>query len=364
MHDLAVAQAEAGCWVTILTLDRDTFGRTKGLPSREIIDGLQVVRVPGWGTPQVAITYRPDRIWREIARHDVVHLHDLRFALASCVIGAVIARRPRIFHTHGLIFHTGGGHRLKRLAMRFCFGPLLRLGGVWMVADSVADRVLLFRDAPYLANLTSTFLNAIPLKPLLSLERVPIPGRVVSVGRIVPNKALTDLVRALARIRDIEWSLVLAGEPNPEELARIEAQVDDLKVRDRVTYVFSFPEEELPRLLGSAALAAFPSKGEGFGIALLEAMAAGVPVLANRIPAHEQLLGSGLQAQLVDFDEPEAAAGSISALLRAGTGDLDQLSARLRAQALGYDIARLRGQIEELYGQLGVRAHRRGRRTT
>ena len=175
---------------------------------------------------------------------------------------------------------------------------------------------------------------------------------------------MTDLVRALARIRDIEWSLVLAGEPNPEELARIEAQVDDLKVRDRVTYVFSFPEEELPRLLGSAALAAFPSKGEGFGIALLEAMAAGVPVLANRIPAHEQLLGSGLQAQLVDFDDPEAAAGSISALLRAGTGDLDQLSARLRAQALNYDIARLRGQIEELYGQLGVRAHRRGRRTT
>ena len=364
VHDLAAAQAEAGCRVTILTLDRDVFGPTKGLPSRETLDGLEVIRVPGWGTPQVAITFRPDRIWREIARHDVVHVHDLRFALASSVIGAVVARRPRIFHTHGLIFHSSGGLRLKRLAIRLYFGPLLRLGGVRTVASSEADRVLLLRDAPYLTRLTATCPNAIPLKPLLSLERVPIPGRVVSIGRIVPNKALTDLVGALARIRDIEWSLVLAGEPNPEELARIEAQVDDLKVRDRVTYVFSFPEEELPRLLGSAALAAFPSKGEGFGIALLEAMAAGVPVLANRIPAHEQLLGSGLQAQLVDFDDPEAAAGSISALLRAGTGDLDQLSARLRAQALGYDIARLRGQIEELYGQLGVRAHRRGRRTT
>lgn len=355
MHDLAAAQAEAGCQVTILTLDRDTAGPTRGLPSRETLDGLEIVRVPGWGTPQVATTYRPDRIWREIARHDVVHLHDLRFALGTCVIGAVVARRPRIVHTHGLIFHTAGGHGLKRLAMRLYFGPLLRLGGVRVVADSVADRLLLFRDAPYLANLTSTLLNALPLKPLLSLERDPVPGRVVSIGRIVPNKALTDLVRALSRIRDIEWSLVLAGEPDPQELARIRAEVDRLEVQERVTYVLTFPEEELPCLLSSAALAAFPSRGEGFGLALLEAMAAGVPLLARRIPAHEQLLGSGLQAQLVDFDDPEAAAQSIDRLLQAGTRELDGLSARLRAEALDYDIDRLRGQIEELYGQLGVR---------
>lgn len=357
VHDLAVAQAEAGCRVTILTLDRDTAGPTKGLPSREILDGLEVVRVPGWGTPQVAITFRPDRVWREIARHDVVHLHDLRFILASSIMGAVIARRPRIFHTHGLIFHTGGGRRLRRLAMRLYFGPLLRLGGVRAVASSEADRVLLLRDAPYMASLTATYLNAIPLERLLRLERAPVHGRVVSIGRMVPNKALTDLVRALARIRDVDWSLVLAGEPNPEELARITAEIDRLKVRDRVTFVLSFPEEEMPRVLESATLAAFPSKGEGFGLALLEAMAAGVPLLARRIPAHEQLLGSDLGSQLIDFDDPEAAARSIRGLLEAGLGDLDGLSVRLRARAADYDIARLRGQIEELYARLRVRAH-------
>ena len=357
MHDLAVAQAEAGCRVTILALDRDIAGPAKGLPSREILDGLEVVRVPGWGNAQMAITYRPDRIWREIARHDVVHLHDLRFAVASSLIGAVVARRPRILHTHGLLFHSGGGLRLKRLAMRLYFGPLLRLGAVRTVASSEADRVLLLRDAPYLARLTATCPNAIPLKPLLSLERSPIPGRVVSIGRIVPNKALTDLVRALARIRDIEWSLVLAGEPNPEELARIRAEVDRLKVRDRVTFVFSFPEGELPRLLESAALAAFPSRGEGFGIALLEAMAAGVPVLANQIPAHAALLGGDLEGQLMDFGDPDGAAESIRAALKAPKVELGRLSARLRARAANYDIARLLGQIDELYAELRVRPH-------
>ena len=155
VHDLAVSQVEAGCRVTILTLDRDTAGPRRGLPGRETLDGLDVVRVPGWGTPQIAIPYRPDRIWREIARHDVVHLHDARFAFASCLIGAVAARRPRVFHTHGLIFHSGGTVRLKRLAMRIYFGPLLRLGGFRAVADSEADRALLLRDAPYLAKVTS-----------------------------------------------------------------------------------------------------------------------------------------------------------------------------------------------------------------
>lgn len=354
VHDLAMAQAEAGQHVTVLTLDRDIAGPTKGLPHRETQDGVDIVRVPGRGGPQIAISYRPDRIWREIARHDVVEIHDLRFALATTVIGAVALRRPRILHTHGLIFHSGGG-RAKRLAMRLYFGPLLRLGGVWTVADSEADRDLLLRDASYLSKSSEVFANAIPLAPLLALGRTPIPGRVVSIGRIVPNKALTDLVRALGRVRDVEWSLVIAGEPNPDEMARLEGLVDDLKLRDRVTFALDFDEHDLPEMLGTAALAAFPSRGEGFGIALLEAMAAGVPLLANRIPAHEWLLGETLGSQGIDFGDPDAAADSIQALLGAGAGDLAELSVRLRRRASDFDIGRLRGQMDELYSQLRVR---------
>jgi alpha-1,3-mannosyltransferase len=362
VHDLAVSQMEAGLAVTILTLDRDIAGPTRGLPSREILDGIEVVRLSGWGTPQIAMTFRPDRIWREIFGHDVVHVHDLRFALTSSVLGAMVARRPSIFHTHGLIFHSGSGHPLKRLAIRLYFGPLLKIGGVRTVASSEADRVLLLRDAPYLRSTTFAYPNAVPLRPLLSLARAPIPGRVVSIGRIVSNKALSDLVRALSRIHDTEWSLVLAGEPNSEELARIRDQVDELKIRERVSLVLSFPEEETLRLLESAALAAFPSKGEGFGIALLEAMAAGVPLLANRIPAHQMLLGSELESRLVDFGDPGVAAESIRAALGAPEGELEALSARLRARAADYDVTRLRGQIDRLYALLRVRSHANRRR--
>ncbi len=355
MHDLATAQAEAGYRVTVLTLDRDIAGPTRGLPHRETEDGVEIVRVPGRGGPQIAVTYRPDRIWREVARHDVVHIHDLRFALATTVMGAVAARRPRILHTHGLIFHSGAGGRAKRLAMRLYFGPLLRLGGVQTVASSEADRALLLRDAGYLAGSSVVFPNAIPLASLMGLTRMPIPDRVVSIGRIVPNKTLTDLVRALDRLRDLEWSLVIAGEPNPEELARLQTLIDELGLSDRVTFVLGFEEGDLPAMLGSAALAAFPSRGEGFGIALLEAMAAGVPVLANRIPAHEWLLGETLAGQVIDFGDPDAAAASIRTLLGATPSELGELSVRLRARASDFDIGRLRSQIDELYVKLRIR---------
>jgi alpha-1,3-mannosyltransferase len=361
VRDLARAQVEAGLEVTVLTLDRDVAGPARGLPGRERLDGIEVVRLPGRGGARFAVTYRPDRIWREIARHDVVHIHDLRFATTASILGGLAARRPRIFHTHGLIFHTSTESPLKRLAMRFYFGPLLGMGQVGVVADSPTDRSLLLRDAPYLARRTHMYLDAIPLAPLLGLQRRPLPARVVSIGRIVSNKALTDLVRAMARIDDVDWSLVLAGEADPGELERIRKVVDELAVRDRVTFVLGFPEADLPGLLESAALAAFPSTGEGFGLALLEAMAAAVPLLANRIPAHEALLGEDLAGQLVDFGDPAAAGLSIRTMIQADPAALAELSSRLRARAAGYDIARLAAQIDELYDQLGVGRRKRRR---
>jgi glycosyltransferase involved in cell wall biosynthesis len=90
-------------------------------------------------------------------------------------------------------------------------------------------------------------------------------------------------------------------------------------------------------------------------------MAAGVPLVARPIPAHELLLGSDLAGQLVDLNDPDAAAGAIGGLLRADIGELDALTRRLRARAADFDMARLHGQIQELYARLGVRAHGRGR---
>jgi alpha-1,3-mannosyltransferase len=355
VRDLAVAQSRLGHGVTVLTLDRDTAGHRSGrLPARARLDDVDILRVPGWGRPQLAVTFRPDRLYQAVADHDVTHLHDVRFGLATVALAARFRHRPWILHTHGLIFHTSPGSRAKRLAMRLGIGPLLRLGGANVIASSESDRQLLLRDAPALADRTQTFDNAIPLDPLLQTPRTPLPGRIVSIGRIVATKRLSRLLGALDRIRDEPWTLDIAGEPDESEVDRLEAMASGLGFADRVRISGGFSDERLAEMLGQASVAAFPSGGEGFGIALLEAMAAGVPICAQRIPAHELLLGPALVHLLVDFDQPDQAAGRIRELLQLDPAGAAQLSGQLRERASGYGIDRLRDEIEGLYARLGL----------
>lgn len=355
VRDLASAQVRDGNHVTVLTLDRDIAGdRTAHLPTSEILDQVRVRRIPGWGTRRSAVTFRPDLLARAVRAHDVVHLHDLRFHVGLVALTARAFGRPWVMHTHGLIFHTESGLSVKHLAMKVYYGPLLRAGHAAIVASSEADRACLLRDVPALEARTATFENAIPLDALTSLPRVPEPGRIVTIGRVVRSKGIDDLLAALTLIRDVEWTLEIAGEADDAEVERLTSQASRDGLADRVRFRGTFADSELARLLQTASVAAFPSKGEGFGLALLEAMAAGVPVVARAIPAHEQLLGRDLDELLVDFGRPRDAADAIRSLLTSPAARSGALTIRLRKRAAGYDIARLHRQVNSLYRQLGL----------
>lgn len=356
VRDLATAQAREGNHVTVLTLDRDIAGTPGRLPKSEFVDGVHVRRVPGWGTRQTALTFRPDVIARAVRAHDVVHLHDFRFAVGLIAVTARLFGRPWVMHTHGLIFHTDSGSRVKRLAMKLYYGPLLRAGHAAVVASSEADRDLLLGHVAGLTSRVATFENAIPLERLTSLPREPDPGRIVVIGRVVRSKGLDDLLAALATMKDVDWTLGVFGEPDAAELARLTLQAANDGTLERIEFHGVFPDVELPRLLRTASLGAFPSRGEGFGLALLEAMAAGLPLVARRIPAHEQLLGPDLHDLLVNFDHPHEVAATLRSLLSASPIRSDELSVRLRSRAAGYDLKRLLDQIDRLYARLGLRA--------
>lgn len=357
MHDLATAQADAGYRVTVLTFDRDvTDRRRRGarLPSRQVLDNVRIVRIPGWGTRQFSVTHRVDVVARLIRASDVVHLHDLRFATALSGLAARLYRRPWIVHTHGLLFHTDANLALKRLAMRRYYGNVLAWANATIVASSESDRETLIGYCPHLRNRITTLDNAIALRELIALERVPLDGKIVVIGRVVASKGIDDLLAALALVDAVPWSLEIAGEPDPREVERLLglARAYGISRTVKVTGVFS--AGDLHRLLSTASLAVFPSRSEGFGIALLEAMAAGVPICARDIPPHRLLVGPDLADCVVDFDDLSAAAERIETTLRLTAESRDALSRRLRARASGFDIDRLRRQMDELYRLLMV----------
>jgi glycosyltransferase involved in cell wall biosynthesis len=311
-----------------------------------------VVRIPGWGTRQFSFTARIDMVVRLIRASNVVHLHDLRFATALSGFASRLYRRPWIVHTHGLLFHTGANLALKRLAMRYYYGNVLSWANATIVASSESDRETLIGYCPHLRNRITTLDNAIALRDLIALDRVPIDGKIVVIGRVVASKGIDDLLAALSLVRAVPWSLEIAGEPDAREVGRLVDLAHEHGISDRVKFTGLFSAENLRRLLSTASLAVFPSRSEGFGIALLEAMAAGVPICARDIPPHRMLVGPGLVDHLVDFDDRAAAAERIEMALQLKAESGAALTRQLRARAAGFDVERLRSQIDELYQRL------------
>ena len=136
---------------------------------------------------------------------------------------------------------------------------------------------------------------------------LPADARVLlSISRLVPQKGLDVAVRALARVRDEEPRavLVVLGEgPERERLAG-----DGVYLPGRVGDVAAW--------LGRAELLVHPARWEGFGLALLEAMLAGKPVVATRVSSIPEIVVDGETGLLVPPDDPDALAAAILRVLR------------------------------------------------
>jgi glycosyltransferase involved in cell wall biosynthesis len=115
------------------------------------------------------------------------------------------------------------------------------------------------------------------------------------VGTYLPHKNLDMLIRAFARVAG-SWpgplELVLAGKPG-RNAANIQRLVRQLGLENRIRMMGFVPEEDLPALYSLCEAFVFPSKYEGFGMPLLEAMACGAPVLSSRSSCLPEVGGDG-----------------------------------------------------------------------
>jgi glycogen synthase len=172
---------------------------------------------------------------------------------------------------------------------------------------------------------------------------------VLAVGRLVPQKGFDVLVDAFASPLLSGLQLRIAGEGAEGESLRMRAS--ELGIADRVKFLGPVGREELPRMLAGARVFALPSRSEPFGIALLEAMAAGVPSVATRSGGVVEFARDGETALLVDVDDSENLASAISAL--ATNTDLRaRLSAEGRRTAWRLSWSAITEQYEALYNSL------------
>jgi glycosyltransferase involved in cell wall biosynthesis len=142
------------------------------------------------------------------------------------------------------------------------------------------------------------------------------PGRVIAIASAdTPLKGVGTLMHAIARlrmIRDLELRLVAKVEPN----GPTEKLIAELGISDIVHISSGLSDAELAALFASAEVACIPSLYEGFSLPAVEAMASGTPIVASRVGALPEVVGTdGACAELVPAADVEALTRALGALL-------------------------------------------------
>jgi glycosyltransferase involved in cell wall biosynthesis len=259
-------------------------------------------------------------------RPDVFHAH-LTWPLAAMypLAAAVAARVPAVVAT----FHLFPPIELDRRSVLQQRLLGARVGRGIAVSEAIAAQV---RDRlGWPARTVEVIRNGVDVR---RFGREPDPEvraelaggsrelLVLTTARLDPQKGVDILLRAA---RDVEGArFVVAGEG--EERDRLEREAAALGLGERVRFLGR--REDVPALLAAADAFVLPSRFEGTPLALIEAMAAGKPIVASAIPGTDELVTDGETGLLVPPDD----AGALAAALRRVVSDAG-LRARLAAAA-------------------------------
>ena len=132
------------------------------------------------------------------------------------------------------------------------------------------------------------------------------PPHLVSVGSVSPRKGYDVLVTALAKLVTLPWRATIVGslERMPDEAARLRAAIAEAGLGERIALAGTCEDAVLERLYASADVFVMASRYEGYGMALTEALARGLPIVTTRVGAADERVpdAAGLKVPPGDAD--------------------------------------------------------------
>jgi glycosyltransferase involved in cell wall biosynthesis len=223
---------------------------------------------------------------------------------------------PHVITLHDVIFFkTRTFNRVTTFGMRHVVARAARdadfLVAVTAAArDEIVEELELDASRFSVVHHGATLSARAPATPEAEVrERLGLRDRrlVLCLAAKRPHKNQELLVRAASELPD-HVAIVLAGQPEPYDRT-LRALASELGVTDRVRFADYVPAPDLEALWAFAGCAAFPTRAEGFGMPVLEALARGVPVACSDLPVLREI-GGGLP-KFFDPDDPKGAARTI-----------------------------------------------------
>ena len=297
------------------------------------------------------------RLARLARRHEIeiIHAHVARdYPLAA--LASRLAPRARLVVTRHVLFPLGRAHRRA----------LANVARVIAVSESVARSLRAQKIFP--ADKIRVVANAVDLRRFEEARarferesraggRTRRPTRVGIVGELSEVKGQEEFVRAAAAVagrfrkgEGVEF-LIVGGDASRagENRARVERLVAELGLTDQVRLLGR--REDVADVLASLDLLVSASRTEAFGMAMVEAMACGVPVVATATEGAREIVADGLTGLIVPVGDVQALAAAVASLLEDGPRRLE-LGARARASARErFGLERMVEETERVYAE-------------
>ena len=348
---LTRAQRERlGIDASVLTLDR-LFTGPEVLPAEDVVQGVPVRRMRWAGSSRYPLA---PSVLRHLKGADVVHVHAIDFFFDFLALTRPLHGRRLIATTHGGFFHTGS----FKIAKKLWFQTLTRASITAydrIVACSQSDAEMFQASAGQRLMLIENGINQSKFHGAAS----PSPRKtILSFGRFARHKRTDALLRVFKDLIAIDpsWRLIIAGREADQKASELIEMAAQFNLGDAVRFVFGPSDAELRSLMAEASFYASLSSYEGFGLAAVEAMSAGLVPILSPIPAFARLVSTAGAGLTVDADDPSAAAAAIAAL---PVDDLDAYAKwrqRVMAVAERYDWQ----EVASRYGLVYESAVRRG----
>lgn len=170
------------------------------------------------------------------------------------------------------------------------------------------------------------------------------PTRMLVVSRLEPRKNVKEAIKAVAALPKGAYILDIVGEGS--EKSALEELARTLGVKEYVRFLGQVDGHALPEVYRRAAIFLTTSKSEGFGLSLLEAMAAGCACVASDLPTHRALLRDGVIGKI--YGTTEELVSCLESLLET-TNNLDGIGDAARQEARSHTWEVVAGKVSDTY---------------